>query len=1108
MPSAKVKQLYRTGHLGKAAAMAGQIDPGSSEEAREVIYGVQALLEMGKFSAAAMLGITAASHSQAPEAAVLKVQAAYARMMASPCHEAREAVRTESAALLRQQDAYSQAMATRWETRMQALEITLCLRSLRQLPEVNAGFAAAADQFRAAGCAEEARGEMLQMADRIRKGPPAAPTKAIAILEPLRDEALAAADWPAVAKASLALAELGFETLMGGAKAAPESMLRNALETFEQVKTDYHKAAMAHGPAEVQASLGRLLMHYGMSSGADCLHEAAQLWEETGHLAAADGAWRDLLVWHSHRADREHVEALEARLGATGTAIDSTLTAVTGNVQAIHSAFVRGDFAAASEISVLTRSMALEPGQAVASMLIECAALMGRGARKEAAKLAADAVAMLRPVAPCLLLGDALFQLGTTQEEMAETINLWEEAARADLDCGLPVSAAQRHMNIAEVLSQSAGKAVSSDGRSPDDFFTQAESLLGSSRDLESIILRGNIAQRRGLAALRNRDFAACGQCLTEAENNFRAVGRNADLAFTLGQQGLALFQIARHNRSQETCLAALGRFEEASTLFQRQDLLGEQFRMERLTGAAAWEAGNLAPDEERAQLYESASRHMHAAASLMEFLRKGRQEKGLFDRQNSLDDIAATMEPFLEEAFRFHLTVLQRPAEALGWLEKGKARGLLDSISTSKTWQPPPDVDATLAVEETRLEQERRSITKDSYSARKRWKQLTAQLESLWTTMSSQPASAAYASLRRGLSLDWSRWQQALQEQSTLPAAAGRPVLSVHFVWPRNNGAPIRLIACRGGWAEPRIAEVSLSPRKIESFLHSCFSNPDRSSLAQWLRMTGGDATWQRGFAPLIAPLEKWAAPGDVLLLIPHGPLHSFPLNALLLGGVPLAERNPLSFAPSAALLMVCWQRQAGRAGEKCSVLACPDPGPGFPPLAQAAGEAAAVAAMLGVSPVISDKMAPEVFREALSGASAVHFVGHATEAATGWDSGLQLGGGNVFTTRDFFQTSLQADIFTLAGCRTARSRRREGDEVLGLIPSLLYAGASSVLASQWEAADDATAMAMRGFYRSLLSAPHRTKADAWREAVAELRQNFPSLADWATFTLHGDWK
>ncbi len=1101
------RRLYRKGYLTEAIEAARQVLAADVEQAREAIAGVQALMEMGRFGEAAEFGRTAAARCSGPEAAALRTQAAFAAMMFQPSASARAAVRAELQSLAKETDAFSKAAAKRWETRLRALEIFLFIRPLTQMPAVVAGFEEAAHLFQAAGCAEEARGELFRAAEQAGKGPPRDPAVARAILQRVRAEAGAEDDLPSVARAALALAELGFEERISGDAEPDDAALRKALAPFDEAMDRYQLAKMAAGEAEVRAAAGRKLMRYGIAAGADHLRAAAEIWEAAGHHGAADGAWRDLHMWHYHRADREEVEALEEKLCAT-PGIEGHLTGATSGVQLAQAALARGDFAEAVEISTAACQTDLEPGQAAALLLIKSAALDGRGARADAERAAAEAVALLRPAEPCTLLGDALFQLGCMQARPDERFRLWEEAARIDLACELNQSAAQRYANLAESLSQAGADAVLSDGRTVAALFQRAGDLTGDGRDLESLVLRGNIAQRRGLVAFRAGDFAECGRSLTEAENCFRRAGRAADLAFTLGHQGLVLLQIARRGHSLETFNAALEKFADAAALFRRQDLLGEQFRMERLAGAASWEAGGAAPEDARQALYETAGRHMAEAANLMELLRRGRQEKELFARQSSLDDIGALMEPFLEEAFRFHLNILQRPSEALVWLEKGKARGMLDALA-AREFAPPPDLAPVLADEEHTLEAERRGIVdRNSYAARKRWKQVTARLERVWRTMAGQAGSAGYGALRLGLPMDWPRWQGALQEQQALPETAGRAVFSVHFAWPRNEVDPIRLIACRSDWAAPRTATVSTTPRSVESFVQQCFGGAGRSSLTAWLKVAGGDAAWCQRFAPLIAPLAEWTRPDDIVMLIPHGPLHSVPLHALHLEGQPLAERNAVCFAPSAAILMVCWHRQKRQPGGKSAVVGCPNPGAGFPPLPRAADEASYVARLLGGSPLVADRIGPEAFREAIADAWAVHFAGHATEAESGWDSGLQLGGGNVFSTRDFFQTRLNADIFTLSGCRTARSRRREGDEMLGLIPALLYAGASSVLASQWEAADDATAAMMRHFYAALHGPQPATKADAFRAAVIATRREFPTLPHWAAFTLHGDWK
>jgi len=1020
---------------------------------------------------------------------------------------AREAVRFELESLKIHRDPYSQAMAKRWETRLLALEVSQFVVPVTRISDVVDGFEEAGHLFHAAGYPEEARYELLRAAEYAGKQPIRNAIRAEAILQKARADAAADKDLPLVARASLALAELSFDETMSGTGEPDEAAIRLSLTAFDRAMEDYDLAGMALGSAEVKAAVGRKLMAYGFPIGADNLREAAQLWDDAEHHGAADGAWRDLYMWHCHRADREQVDALEEKLCAR-PAIESRLTDTTLSVQLAQAALAKGNFAEAVEISVAVQKEGLEPGPAAALLLMESSALNGQGHRAEAERTAGKAVALLRPARPCALLGDALFLLGSVQRARDEMFRLWEEAAQMDLSCGANLSAAQRYANMAEFLSQSGEASTLPDGRTVEGLFQRAMDLAGGGRDIESAVLRGNISQRRGVVAFRVRDWTACDEHLSEAEVCFRSVGRNADLAFTLSHRGLVLLQAARDSRSREVYEIAHQKFDEASRLFQRQDLIGERFRVERYASTVSWEAGNLASSPAREAFYEEAKRQMVEAGSLMELLRRGRQEQNPFLRQSSLDDIGALMEPFLEEAFRFHLNALQCPADALTWLEKGKARGLLDALADNPP-PPPQGLDSLILEEERKLESDRSAILRNSYSARRRWKELSVQLEQLWVKMSEQPISAAYGALRLGLPVDWPRWQHALREQSKLPLAAGRAVLSVHFAWPYKKTDPIQLIACRSDWDAPKTAVTTTPCGNVESFLQQCFDGIGRSSLTSWLKMVGGDDAWCRRFSPLIAPLRDWAAPGDIVLLIPQGPLHSAPLHALFLDDKPLSERNAVCSAPSAAALMVCWQRQQSVVSKaKSAVIGCPNPGFGFPALPRAKEEAEYVAKLLGVEPLMGDNIDPESFRHAIRDAGTVHFAGHATEAKSGWESGLQLGGGHSFTARDFFQTPLNVNIFTLSGCRTARSRRREGDEMLGLIPALLYAGVSSVLASQWEASDHATATIMRHFYSFLHGERPGSKADTLRAAITLTRAEFPTLPLWAAFTLHDDWK
>jgi CHAT domain-containing protein len=70
------------------------------------------------------------------------------------------------------------------------------------------------------------------------------------------------------------------------------------------------------------------------------------------------------------------------------------------------------------------------------------------------------------------------------------------------------------------------------------------------------------------------------------------------------------------------------------------------------------------------------------------------------------------------------------------------------------------------------------------------------------------------------------------------------------------------------------------------------------------------------------------------------------------------------------------------------------------------------------------------------------------------------------------------------------------------------MYAGAPRVVASMWQADDNATAELMRHFYQGMLK-KHLTPAEALREAQIAMWQQPSHRAPyyWAAFILQGQW-
>ncbi len=81
---------------------------------------------------------------------------------------------------------------------------------------------------------------------------------------------------------------------------------------------------------------------------------------------------------------------------------------------------------------------------------------------------------------------------------------------------------------------------------------------------------------------------------------------------------------------------------------------------------------------------------------------------------------------------------------------------------------------------------------------------------------------------------------------------------------------------------------------------------------------------------------------------------------------------------------------------------------------------------------------------------------------------SSLRLGGSQL-TLFDLYDLQLPAELVTLSGCGTGLNVVVGGDELLGLVRGLLYAGARALLVTLWDVSDRSTADFMKAFYRHL---------------------------------------
>jgi CHAT domain-containing protein len=114
-------------------------------------------------------------------------------------------------------------------------------------------------------------------------------------------------------------------------------------------------------------------------------------------------------------------------------------------------------------------------------------------------------------------------------------------------------------------------------------------------------------------------------------------------------------------------------------------------------------------------------------------------------------------------------------------------------------------------------------------------------------------------------------------------------------------------------------------------------------------------------------------------------------------------------------------------------------------------------------------------------------------------------------FTARDWLQLRLQADLVTLSACESGIIASDQGDDVVGLMRAILFAGASSLLMTLGSVNAEKTRDWMQRFYHSAWNEGGQQivdKAAAFRKATLELQQSHPDPYFWAPFILVGNYQ
>ncbi len=233
-------------------------------------------------------------------------------------------------------------------------------------------------------------------------------------------------------------------------------------------------------------------------------------------------------------------------------------------------------------------------------------------------------------------------------------------------------------------------------------------------------------------------------------------------------------------------------------------------------------------------------------------------------------------------------------------------------------------------------------------------------------------------------------------------------------------------------------------------------------------------------------------------LIVVPHDFLHYLPFHALFDGKRFLADEFSISYAPSASVYYLCCAKP-GKWEDQSLILGVPD---ALTP--HIVDEVHGVAATLPNPQLYLGEDATE---ERLNqDGPASRFVHIATHGLFRQDnpmfSSIRLGKSQL-SLFDLYHLRLSSELVTLSGCGTGLNVVVGGDELLGLVRGLLYAGAQAVLVTLWDVNDRSTAEFMKVFYQQLRAG--QDKAAAAQHAMREVRETNPHPYYWAPFVLIG---
>lgn len=276
-----------------------------------------------------------------------------------------------------------------------------------------------------------------------------------------------------------------------------------------------------------------------------------------------------------------------------------------------------------------------------------------------------------------------------------------------------------------------------------------------------------------------------------------------------------------------------------------------------------------------------------------------------------------------------------------------------------------------------------------------------------------------------------------------------------------------------------------------------------------------------------------------DHLCIVPHGPLHFFPMHLWGIAGQPLADKWIITYLPNlhmlklgrnayAGLQYALERKEAGNDAPTQPTHSLYRPGNKaittlginyeksnphlLPPLPNAVHEAQVIAGLYHTSAVIEPAVTKAAFVHALEHSRMVHIASHGSHRVR--QPSFQClflcpdadSDGILYAHELLGIDARRLDLLTLSACETGLGRYDMGDNLLGLPAFLFMAGVSTIISTLWKVDTHAAEYFFTALYQQL-ALPGSNKLDAFRYAQQSTRQKFKQYRHWGAFYYSGSW-